>query len=69
MIKTHRDTQKAARRSPRSPCVFVRSGFTIQELVVSLVITAMILGALTSAMLLASQIIPNDQRPATTNGT
>lgn len=43
---------------------FVRPGFTLLELTTSLVVTAIILGALTSAMLLASQIIPNKDGPA-----
>ncbi len=43
---------------------FVRPGFTLLELTMSLVVTAIILGALTSAMLLASQIIPNEDGPA-----
>lgn len=61
MIETYRNTQEAARRTLRPPHAFVRPGFTLLELTMSLVITAIILGALTSAMLLASQIIPDDQ--------
>lgn len=64
MIETYGITHKAARKSLRPPRAFVRPGFTLLELTLSLVITAIILGALTSAMLLASQIIPEDDGPA-----
>ncbi len=64
MIERNGNTQKAARRSLQPPYVFVRPGFTLLELTMSLVVTAIILGALTSAMLLASQIIPNEDGPA-----
>lgn len=60
MIEMDRKTQEAARRPLRATRAFVRPGFTLLELTMSLVVTAIILGALTSAMLLASQIIPDD---------
>ena len=64
MIRLYRNTPKTARRTLRSPRAFARPGFTLLELTMSLVVTAIILGALTSAMLLASQIIPDDDGPA-----
>lgn len=64
MIEMDRNTQEAARKTLRRSCAFVRPGFTLLELTMSLVVTAIILGALTSAMLLASQIIPNENGPA-----
>lgn len=41
-----------------------RSAFTLLELVVSLVVTTILIGALTSVMLLATQIVPDSQGPA-----
>ncbi|MCH8963813.1 MAG: prepilin-type N-terminal cleavage/methylation domain-containing protein [Planctomycetes bacterium] len=41
-----------------------RTGFTLLELVMSLAVTAILMGGLTSAMLLATQALPDDRRPA-----
>ena len=40
-----------------------RSAFTLLELVLSLVVTTILMGALTSAMLLAGQAIPDAEKP------
>ena len=41
-----------------------RAAFTLLELVMSLAVTTILLGGLTSAMLLATQAMPDDRRPA-----
>jgi len=64
MIEIYRNAQESARRTLRPARAFIRPGFTLLELTMSLVVTAIILSALTSAMLLASQIIPNEDGPA-----
>ncbi len=41
-----------------------RTAFTLLELVTSLAVTTILMGGLTSAMLLATQAMPDDRRPA-----
>ena len=46
-----------------STTTYKRSAFTLLELVLSLVVTTILLGALTSAMILAAQAIPDAGKP------
>jgi len=64
MSNTFGNIHEPIRRTTRSPRPSIRPGFTILELVISLVVASTILGALTSVMLLASQIIPSKDGPA-----